>query len=106
MRHVCGTMWYDPEAMRNNGGMPFPGGRVHIGVMPMNKGNPMSNNGGMDDIFKMFFGMGEAMDDSLNGMPMRKKRKPSPIIKEITINGNGNQTRSFQFIWQLTCALR
>lgn len=74
------------EAMRNGGGMPFPGGRVHIGVMPMNKGNPMNNSGGMDDIFKMFFGMGEAMDESLNGMPIRKNRKPSPIIKEITIN--------------------
>ena len=40
--------------MRNGGGMPFPGGRVHIGVMPMNKGNPMNSSGGMDDIFKMF----------------------------------------------------
>ena len=74
------------QKIGGGGGMPFPGGRVHIGVMPMNKGNPMNSSGGMDDIFKMFFGMGEAMDESLNGMPIRKKRKPSPIIKEITIN--------------------
>ena len=51
------------------GGMPFPGGgRVHIGVMPMNKGNQMPHGGGMEDIFKMFFGMGDAMDESIKGM--------------------------------------
>ncbi|RPG17248.1 MAG: J domain-containing protein [Pelagibacteraceae bacterium TMED124] len=81
-----------PFGEMRSGGMPFPGGRVHIGVMPMNKGNQMPQNGGMDDIFKMFFGMGEAMDESLNGMPINRKkifkRKPSPIIKEITININ------------------